>query len=123
MGHALEELQGVRSATASHAEKMAVVIYDERIISVEEMCQALLAVGYVATAKAAEMTTPNASLDELIGVGDRQMGDLICYCFEYSREDVEQDFHKHGQSLIMERITREKKLGGCDCARKNPKRR
>ncbi len=33
---------------------------------------------------------------------------LICYCFEYTGEDVKQDLLKNGRSLIMEKITAEK---------------
>ncbi len=49
--------------------------------------------------------------------------DLICYCFKYSRDDIEQDYIKNGRSLIMDNIMAEKKIGGCDCAIKNPKGR
>ena len=48
------------------------------------------------------------------------MDDLVCYCFEYTREDIQQDFLEHGRSLIMEKITSEKKMGTCQCATKNP---
>ena len=48
------------------------------------------------------------------------MTDLICYCFEYTREDIQQDFIKHGRSVIMEKITAEKKMGSCQCRTKNP---
>jgi hypothetical protein len=48
------------------------------------------------------------------------MTDLICYCFEYTREDIQQDFIKHGRSVIMEKITAEKKMGSCQCSTKNP---
>ena len=51
------------------------------------------------------------------------MNNFICYCFEYSREDIEQDVVKNGRSLIMEKIQAEKKIGGCQCAVKNPKGR
>lgn len=51
------------------------------------------------------------------------MDNWICYCFEYSGEDIERDLHKHGRSTIMEKIAREKQLGRCDCNRKNPKGR
>jgi hypothetical protein len=47
----------------------------------------------------------------------------ICYCFGYTRRDIEQDFFKNGHSLILEKISAEKKAGGCDCATKNPKGR
>ena len=30
------------------------------------------------------------------------MIDLVCYCFEYSREDIEQDVLNNGRSLIVE---------------------
>ena len=51
------------------------------------------------------------------------MTDLICYCFEYSAEDIRLDFIRHGRSTIMERITEEKKMGACQCATKNPSSR
>jgi hypothetical protein len=49
------------------------------------------------------------------------MGDIICYCFGYTISDIKQDFLDNGQSLILEKIMVEKKLGGCDCGSKNPK--
>jgi hypothetical protein len=51
------------------------------------------------------------------------MKDIICYCFEYTRRDIEADLQKNGRSLIMEKITAEKRLGACRCATKNPKGR
>ena len=54
---------------------------------------------------------------------DRKSGDLVCYCFRYNVNDIEQDFIRNGKSLIMEKIAAEKKAGGCDCASKNPKGR
>jgi hypothetical protein len=48
------------------------------------------------------------------------MKDLICYCFEYSREDIEQDCIKHGRSTIMLKIPAEKKMDACACTTKNP---
>jgi len=50
-----------------------------------------------------------------------EMGELICYCFEYTKTDIEEDFRNNGRSLIMERISTEKKFGNCACAIKNPK--
>ena len=32
------------------------------------------------------------------------MSDLICYCFGYNSEDIEQDFLSNGKSTIFERI-------------------
>ena len=64
------------------------------------------------------------SLKPLSGVkNDFQSGDLVCYCFKFTRNDIEQDYIKNGQSTIMAKIASEKKSGGCDCAIKNPKGR
>jgi hypothetical protein len=54
---------------------------------------------------------------------DLRMSDLICYCFEYTNEDIKQDFSVNGRSLIMEKIMAEKKMkmGACQCTTKNPK--
>jgi hypothetical protein len=49
--------------------------------------------------------------------------DLVCYCFQYTRKQIEKDYTDSGRSTILEKITREKKTGGCDCARKNSKGR
>lgn len=47
----------------------------------------------------------------------------ICYCFNYTAEDIEQDARDHGRSTILEKILQEKQAGGCQCATKNPKGR
>ena len=49
--------------------------------------------------------------------------DLVCYCFEYTRKDIEKDYLDKEHSMIFKKITLEKKTGGCDCAKKNPKGR
>ena len=48
---------------------------------------------------------------------------LVCYCFEYTAEDIRRDFEAHGHSTILDRIKAEKKLGNCQCGVKNPKGR
>ena len=50
-------------------------------------------------------------------------GDLVCYCFGYTKERIEMDYRQNGFSTILERIVREKQTGGCDCAGKNPRGR
>jgi hypothetical protein len=47
--------------------------------------------------------------------------DLVCYCFKYTKRDIENDFRENGRSLINRRIASEKKSGGCNCATLNPK--
>jgi NAD(P)H-nitrite reductase large subunit len=49
--------------------------------------------------------------------------DLICYCFEYTKKDIEDDFRANGYSTIMEKIKKEKSSNGCNCEVKNPKGR
>jgi hypothetical protein len=50
--------------------------------------------------------------------------DLVCYCFGYTRKDIEEDYvANNGKSTILERITFEKKVVECDCTHKNPKGR
>jgi hypothetical protein len=48
---------------------------------------------------------------------------LICYCFNYTASDIEQDILANRKSTIMEKILSEKKAGRCQCATKNPKGR
>lgn len=49
--------------------------------------------------------------------------DLVCYCFKYTRGDIEKDFIENNRSLIYEKIASEKKAGTCNCAKENPKGR
>lgn len=49
------------------------------------------------------------------------MADLVCYCFEYSENDIRQDYLENGKSTILEKIQMEKRFGNCQCATKSPK--
>ncbi len=50
--------------------------------------------------------------------------DLVCYCFGYTRKDIEGDYLGNGyQSKILEKIISEKKREKCNCSVKNPKGR
>jgi copper chaperone CopZ len=120
---ALEELPGVKKAFASYPEKRAVVSYDQSIVSLEKICQTLLKVGYVANLKnnGKEASTENS--DKIPINTDYKLDDLVCYCFGYTVNDIEQDFIKNERSLIIEKIAAEKRVGGCDCVNKNPKGR
>lgn len=46
--------------------------------------------------------------------------DFVCYCFEYKKIDIENDFNENGRSLIYEKIVFEKESGKCNFASKNP---
>jgi cation transport ATPase len=106
---ALEELPGVKKAIASYQEKKAIVLYDKSTASVEKICQTLLKVGYVANLKTNEKATPTYISNDPQQNLDYKLDDLICYCFEYTVNDIEQDFIKNGRSLITEKIAAEKK--------------
>ena len=49
------------------------------------------------------------------------VAEKICYCFNYTDDDIERDVLVHGKSLISEKILASKKAGGCRCASENPK--
>jgi hypothetical protein len=47
--------------------------------------------------------------------------EMICFCFQQTRGDIEEDLLRHGRSLILEKIIAAKRMGACRCAVKNPK--
>ncbi len=51
------------------------------------------------------------------------MPDLVCYCFEYTADDIRRDYETNGHSTILRKIKKEKQFGNCQCATKNPKGR
>lgn len=46
--------------------------------------------------------------------------EIICYCFNYNRRDIQEDIKRNGRSLILDKIMDAKRLGACQCAVKNP---
>ncbi len=44
----------------------------------------------------------------------------VCYCFGFTRKDIEDEIAESGCSTIAERITTEVKAGNCACEIKNP---
>ena len=56
-------------------------------------------------------------------IGEFKESDLVCYCFQFTRGQIEKDYLDNGHSTILKKIRYEKKAGGCDCAQKNPKGR
>jgi len=49
------------------------------------------------------------------------LSDLVCYCFEYSAEDIQEDVKANGgRSLILEEIVAAKRAGRCQCAASHP---
>jgi hypothetical protein len=60
--------------------------------------------------------------DLLVQVGSKEMADHIpvCYCFGFTRKDIQREIAETGDSTIAERITAEVKAGNCACEVKNP---
>ncbi len=49
--------------------------------------------------------------------------DLVCYCFQFTKKQIEKDYIENGESTILKKIALAKKKGECDCVAKNPKGR
>ena len=52
--------------------------------------------------------------------GSPSQNDLVCYCFLYSRQDIEDELKASGDTTIFERISAEIKAGNCACEVRNP---
>jgi hypothetical protein len=60
--------------------------------------------------------------DLKVRVGIKETADPIplCYCFDYSQEDVSRDIEATGSTTILEEIKAEVQGGFCACEVKNP---
>jgi hypothetical protein len=60
--------------------------------------------------------------DLMVRVGAKEMVDPIpvCYCFGFTRQDIQDEIVKTGHSTVAERITAEVRAGNCACEVKNP---
>jgi hypothetical protein len=60
--------------------------------------------------------------DLKVRVGLKETADPIslCYCFDYSREDIRHDIEATGKTSILEEIRAEVQGGFCACEVKNP---
>jgi hypothetical protein len=55
-----------------------------------------------------------------VGIKDTTDPIPLCYCFDYSREDVHRDIESSGSTTILEEIKAEIQGGFCACPVKNP---
>jgi len=60
--------------------------------------------------------------DLLVRVGSKETEDPIpvCYCFGFTREDIQKEITEAGESTVADRISAEVKAGNCACEVKNP---
>jgi hypothetical protein len=52
--------------------------------------------------------------------GSPSQNDLVCYCFLYSRQDIEDELKVSGATTIFDRITAEVKAKNCACEVRSP---
>lgn len=60
--------------------------------------------------------------DLLVRVGSKETADPIpvCYCFGFTRKDIQKEITETGDSTVANRISAEVKAGNCACEVKNP---
>jgi hypothetical protein len=60
--------------------------------------------------------------DLLVRVGSKETEDPIpvCYCFGFTRKDIQKEITETGDSTVASRISAEVKAGSCACEVKNP---
>jgi len=66
---------------------------------------------------------PRFAREELmVRVGAKETADPIpvCYCFGFTRKDIQREIAETGRSTVAGRITGEVKAGNCACEVKNP---
>src|SRR5438445_11817075 len=72
---------------------------------------------------ALEVEAPRFRREDLVvRVGAKETADPIpvCYCFGFTRKDIEDEIAETGRSTIADRISAEVKTGNCACEIKNP---
>jgi copper chaperone CopZ len=119
----LAGLPGIIEADVFYPEKEARVVYDPMLIGIDQIMQTLSQAGYFGALKEPVDLPPAFQTLSTREPLTSRPDELVCYCFGYSRKDIETDFIQHRRSLILEKIAAEKKAGGCDCANQNPKGR
>lgn len=55
-----------------------------------------------------------------VGFKEAAAPQLVCYCYEHTKEVIQADFREHGESTIERQIRQEVELGACSCEMKNP---
>jgi hypothetical protein len=72
---------------------------------------------------ASEVDAPMFRREDLVvRVGAKETGDPIpvCYCFGFTRKDIENEIAETGRSTVTDRIKAEVNAGNCACEVRNP---
>lgn len=59
-------------------------------------------------------------LTVMVGIKEEATPALLCYCFEWSKERIQKEFHMTGKSSALEDIKAKMKDPGCSCETLNP---
>ena len=62
-----------------------------------------------------------AEVNVRVGFKEQSAPELVCYCFDHTKEAIQEDFRKHGVSRIEAGIRTAVEAGQCSCEIKNPK--
>ncbi len=67
--------------------------------------------------------SPSLSRDDVtvrVGFKAAEPPQLVCYCFEHTREDIQGEYRRQGESRIEASIREQVVQGACSCEVKNP---
>ena len=56
-----------------------------------------------------------------VGFKETEGPQMVCYCFEHTKEEIQEDFKAHGESRIEDSIREKVTAGSCSCEFMNPK--
>lgn len=70
-----------------------------------------------------ELVIDKADLKVRVGLKEKEEPITVCYCFQHTKSDIEQDFAENGHSTIEDEIREKVKNNQCSCETMNPKGR
>ena len=66
---------------------------------------------------------PISKAEAKVRVGFKETGtpQMVCYCFEHTKDEIQDDYQAQGESRIEDRIREKVTAGSCSCEVMNPK--
>ncbi len=62
-----------------------------------------------------------SDLSVRVGMKETSAPRPVCYCFDHTAEEIEEEVQRTGDSTVLEDIQRRMKNEGCSCATRNPR--
>ena len=62
-----------------------------------------------------------AEISVRVGFKETAAPQMVCYCYEHTKDEIQEDFEANGESRIEARIREEVTADSCSCQFKNPK--